>query len=122
VIVIDYVEQRTTLRSRCAMIPASCDYTSAQTQILSIIITSMSSEFELHDLSKKGQVGSQPMDTPSDPSSRPPTYPEESDPKESATASWAWATSITFVDHPTPKACVGHSDDLSTACQHGPLC
>ncbi|KAI9446351.1 hypothetical protein H4582DRAFT_551540 [Lactarius indigo] len=54
----------------------------------------MSSEFELHDLSKKGQVGSQRIDTAPDPSSRPPTYPEETDPKESATASWAWGTSI----------------------------
>jgi len=57
-------------------------------------ITSMSSEFELHDLSKKSQVGSQPMHAALDSSSRTaPTYPEESNPKESATASWAWATS-----------------------------
>ncbi|KAH9043128.1 hypothetical protein EDB85DRAFT_915312 [Lactarius pseudohatsudake] len=53
----------------------------------------MSSEFELRDLSKKGQVGSPPINAASDPS-RPPTYPEETDPKESATTSWTWATSI----------------------------
>ena len=79
----------------------------------------MSSEFELHDLSKAGPVGSQPMD--SGPTSRLPTGSEESDPKENATASWAWATFIMFVDHLTPQACVGYSDDLGAACQHGPL-
>ncbi len=77
----------------------------------------MSSEFELHDLSKK-QVGSQPTEAASDPS-----YAEESNPtgKESETASWAWSTSVMFVEHSTPHACVEHSDDLGTACQHGPL-
>lgn len=56
----------------------------------------MSSDFELHDLSDKFRASSTPPGASGDAALAPPlTHPEE--PRESTTASWAWATSAVFV-------------------------
>jgi hypothetical protein len=74
----------------------------------------MSSDFELEDLSNKGQAASTPPDASLDPGLRPPTYVEE--PGESTTTTWAWATSVMFVEQSILRE---HSDRPGPACRHG---
>jgi hypothetical protein len=74
----------------------------------------MSSDFELEDLSNKGQAAPTPPDASLDRSLHPPTYLEE--PKESTTTSWVWASSIMFVEQSIFKE---RSDRPGPACRHG---